>query len=137
MRCLSSPLVDCPASCSGRLLPQSFSLIHRPQRQILRLTNALIHPQHSFRGKAAVNGSGNGAQHLVNEEDIPKNGAPLVWTKFVAETFLPTGQGKFRLRGYRHTVRLPFSFLTSDGDLSFLATRMKNLRCLLFFSIAG
>ena len=30
---------------------------------------------------------------------------PLVWTKFVAETLLPTKQGKFRLRGYRHTVR--------------------------------
>ena len=29
----------------------------------------------------------------------------LVWTKFVAETLLPTKQGKFRLRGYRHTVR--------------------------------
>ena len=29
---------------------------------------------------------------------------PLVWTKFVAETLLPTKQGKFRLRGYRHTV---------------------------------
>lgn len=31
----------------------------------------------------------------------------LVWTKFVAETLLPTRHGKFRLRGYRHTVRLP------------------------------
>lgn len=30
---------------------------------------------------------------------------PRVWTKFVAETLLPTKQGKFRLRGYRHTVR--------------------------------
>jgi hypothetical protein len=29
---------------------------------------------------------------------------PGVWTKFVAETLLPTKQGKFRLRGYRHTV---------------------------------
>lgn len=29
---------------------------------------------------------------------------PLVWTTYVAETLLPTGQGKFRLRGYRHTV---------------------------------
>lgn len=29
---------------------------------------------------------------------------PQVWTKFVAETLLPTKLGKFRLRGYRHTV---------------------------------
>lgn len=28
-----------------------------------------------------------------------------IWTEFVAETLLPTNQGKFRLRGYRHTVR--------------------------------
>jgi GTP cyclohydrolase II len=27
-----------------------------------------------------------------------------VWTEFVAETLLPTNMGKFRLRGYRHTV---------------------------------
>ena len=33
---------------------------------------------------------------------------PGVWTKFVAETLLPTKQGKFRLRGYRHTVRCCF-----------------------------
>lgn len=35
---------------------------------------------------------------------------PGVWTKFVAETLLPTKQGKFRLRGYRHTV---------DGGLTY------------------
>lgn len=33
-----------------------------------------------------------------------------VWTEFVAETLLPTQMGKFRLRGYRHTV---------DGGTSF------------------
>lgn len=36
----------------------------------------------------------------------PGSDSPLVWTKFVAETLLPTKQGKFRVRGYRHTVRL-------------------------------
>ncbi|KAL4443403.1 hypothetical protein ABPG75_011140 [Micractinium tetrahymenae] len=35
---------------------------------------------------------------------------PRVWTKFVAETLLPTKLGKFRLRGYRHTV---------DGGLTY------------------
>ncbi|KAI7837493.1 hypothetical protein COHA_008684 [Chlorella ohadii] len=35
---------------------------------------------------------------------------PRNWTKFVAETLLPTQQGKFRLRGYRHT---------SDGGLTY------------------
>ncbi|PSC75354.1 GTP cyclohydrolase II [Micractinium conductrix] len=41
---------------------------------------------------AAPDGGGDGGE------------LPLVWTKFVAETLLPTKQGKFRLRGYRHTV---------------------------------
>jgi hypothetical protein len=35
-------------------------------------------------------------------------------TEFVAETLLPTRQGKFRLRGYRHTVSV-FSFSLSWG----------------------
>lgn len=30
--------------------------------------------------------------------------SPQVWTEFVAETLLPTRQGNFRVRGYRHTV---------------------------------
>lgn len=37
-----------------------------------------------------------------------------VWTEYVAETLLPTNQGKFRLRGYRHTVR--------DGTVLLLQT---------------
>jgi GTP cyclohydrolase II len=35
---------------------------------------------------------------------------PRNWTKFVAETLLPTQHGKFRLRGYRHT---------NDGGLTY------------------
>lgn len=31
-------------------------------------------------------------------------GEAKVWTRFIAETLLPTRQGKFRLRGYRHTL---------------------------------
>jgi hypothetical protein len=132
MRCLSSPLVDCPASCSGRFL-QPFSSIYQPQRprRLLHHANALINPQHSYRGEAS--GNGNGTQHAMNDEIAPKPGAPLIWTKFVAETLLPTGQGKFRLRGYRHTVR--FQFL--NVDLSFLATEStKNLNLLLLFYTA-
>jgi hypothetical protein len=29
----------------------------------------------------------------------------LVKTRFIAETLLPTRHGKFRLRGYKHSVR--------------------------------
>ena len=46
---------------------------------------------------AGLNANGAGA----SEEDRAG-----VRTKFVAETLLPTNQGKFRLRGYRHTVSL-------------------------------
>jgi hypothetical protein len=124
MRCLSSPLVDCPASCSGRLLPQPFSLIWQPQRprHILRGANALINPQYSAHGGASGNGSGNGTQHVVSDEINSKSEVPLIWTKFVAETLLPTGQGKFRLRGYRHTVRFTIcDCFYSNVDLSFLS----------------
>lgn len=46
----------------------------------------------------------------------------IVWTKFVAETLLPTKQGKFRLRGYRHTVRLALLYLpvTHPAELTTL-----------------
>eukprot|EP00887_Chlorella_sp_A99_P001171 scaffold14.g1171.t1 len=37
----------------------------------------------------------------LGEEDVSN---PSIRTKFVAETLLPTKQGKFRLRGYRHTT---------------------------------
>lgn len=39
-----------------------------------------------------------------------------VWTEFVAETLLPTNHGKFRLRGYRHTVRGQPNFCVKDWD---------------------
>lgn len=50
-------------------------------------------------GKDAGSGLGTPLLHTQFEPQ------ELVWTKFVAETVLPTAQGKFKLRGYRHTVR--------------------------------
>lgn len=38
-------------------------------------------------------------------------------TEFVAETLLPTKTGKFRLRGYRHTVRSPLCSDVQGLDL--------------------
>jgi hypothetical protein len=107
MRCLSSPLVDCPASCSGRLPHLNSRSIYQWQRprHILHHPNTFSNTQQSVRCEASGNGVGNSIEHAMTEEITPKTGAPLIWTKFVAETLLPTGQGKFRLRGYRHTVR--------------------------------
>ena len=128
MRCISSPLVDCPATCSGRLphpfSPNQFNAIYQPKRpqHILRGGNASVSAWQSVRCEASGNGAGNGTQHVMSEEIAPKSEAPLIWTKFVAETLLPTGQGKFRLRGYRHTVRFTNSDCFSKRlDLSFLA----------------
>ena len=55
-------------------------------------------------------GAANGVHHAqglagVDTIELPQPEQAQVWTKFVAETLLPTKQGKFRLRGYRHTVR--------------------------------
>lgn len=49
-----------------------------------------------------------GASCRSNETQASGSGdseESTVWTEFVAETLLPTNHGKFRLRGYRHTVR--------------------------------
>lgn len=40
----------------------------------------------------------------VEQPELIRPPDRLVWTKFVAETLLPTSYGKFRVRGYRHTV---------------------------------
>ena len=44
----------------------------------------------------AVSNNGNAVEPPSNDRSS---------TQFVAETLLPTAKGKFRLRGYRHTVR--------------------------------
>eukprot|EP00889_Picochlorum_renovo_P001119 jgi/Picre1/28149/NNA_003555.t1 len=51
-----------------------------------------------------------------------------IWTEFVAETLLPTQQGKFRLRGYRHTVDGGRTF---TNRLQSLAERWKSRSRLL------
>jgi hypothetical protein len=40
----------------------------------------------------------------VEQPELIRPPDRLVWTKFVAETLLPTSYGRFRVRGYRHTV---------------------------------
>ena len=45
--------------------------------------------------------------HLGIQEDLVK-------TRFIAETLLPTRHGKFRLRGYKHSVRQLWLGLAGD-----------------------
>lgn len=50
-------------------------------------------------------GNGSGL-HIPGLQDAAVDPQAQVWTTFVAETLLPTKGGKFKLRGYRHTVRM-------------------------------
>jgi hypothetical protein len=51
-----------------------------------------------------INGVSSKASYLrVTNHDVDEK---RVVTKFVAETLLPTKYGKFRLRGYKHSVRV-------------------------------
>jgi hypothetical protein len=43
---------------------------------------------------------------LVAPTDPPAASHPQVRTVFIAETQLPTRHGSFRLRGYKHSVRV-------------------------------
>lgn len=55
----------------------------------------------------AFSSSTNGVKYGVltnSHQEVESSGEDIISTKFVAETLLPTVQGKFRLRGYRHTV---------------------------------
>jgi hypothetical protein len=58
-------------------------------------------------GPAIVQGLGNSLPHKSNGDgrNLPRAEA-YDRTDFVAETLLPTASGKYRLRGYRHTVSL-------------------------------
>lgn len=143
MRPLSASLVDTPASSSGRQhLPSAFIFATARPRPVIRARNGVFYAHRLTRCNASQNGSSNGVHPSTNPEEAPGKDVPLVWTKFVAETLLPTGQGKFRLRGYRHTVRCqacgpcrlpidhPFPILTPSLSLpthrSMAAARLLN-----------
>lgn len=55
-------------------------------------------------GVNSASSSSNGSGAHVSSSSCSEEARSLVQTRFVAETLLPTSQGKFRLRGYRHTV---------------------------------
>ena len=55
-------------------------------------------------GPAVMQGLGSTAPKQRLEADAAPQEPPFDCTEFVAETLLPTVSGKYRLRGYRHTV---------------------------------
>lgn len=59
-------------------------------------------PGHTLRLRASTS---NG--DTISSESLPSSPAEAhIETRFIAETLLPTQTGKFRLRGYKHTVRV-------------------------------
>ena len=80
----------------------------RPQRRDIK-------PLSSYRpyyGQRRIISRRGSAFLVAAISDDATPAASTVSTTFVAETILPTSQGKFRLRGYRHSVRriMVFSF---------------------------
>lgn len=73
-----------------------------PQRQRRQRRRLALVAASSNNGVTAPGGNGDAA--AAGTQQLGEPDPSLVWTKFVAETLLPTKQGKFRLRGYRHTV---------------------------------
>ena len=76
----------------------------------LRSPHPLQQQQQASRGNgsgpAVMQGLGSTLPRgKIIEADASPAGEPYDVTQFVAETLLPTRSGKFRLRGYRHTVR--------------------------------
>ncbi len=57
-------------------------------------------------GPAVMQGLGSASSKQKLQEEAPLPEQPFDCTEFVAETLLPTVSGKYRLRGYRHTVSL-------------------------------
>lgn len=50
-------------------------------------------------------GSSSSSSSARGGADASASGAGAVKTRFIAETLLPTRHGRFRLRGYKHSVR--------------------------------
>lgn len=111
-RVVNCSMVDAPACCSGRVEANMRS--HRRDHfQWTARLNIIPVPWHIIRFsdrrgsklmlRASAESKTNGVHPKQNEGSLEKNN--LIWTKFVAETLLPTTYGKLRLRGYRHTVR--------------------------------
>lgn len=60
-----------------------------------------------WKESSGANGSSYSAESpAIDNGKDGKDGLPYDRTTFVAETLLPTKVGKFRVRGYRHTVIL-------------------------------
>eukprot|EP00798_Chlamydomonas_sp_ICE-L_P004530 gene4530-14696_t len=52
----------------------------------------------------ADNTSSENSAVVVDDSQVKKDQYARVITKFIAETLLPTRHGKFRLRGYKHSI---------------------------------
>lgn len=88
-------------------------------------------------GPAVMQGLGSTLPRgKVTEGDASLGGEPYDVTEFVAETLLPTRNGKFRLRGYRHTVSGCWSSFRASLNLFKLLSFSPRAHCCLFVSVS-
>ena len=100
--------------CSGSTL----SLRHKRRRQCLGLSYGRSVTAQSTVSRNTSNGAPSDSAVAESCTQL-ENSTAVVCTEFVAETLLPTTSGKFRLRGYRHSLHLvrgPASHITFTCD---------------------
>lgn len=82
-----------------RDVPQRRRTVHQMMRNGMHSVQYRLSRRHGMSVVAATMEEENGTSSSGDGEN-----EELTTTTFVAETTLPTTQGKFRLRGYRHSV---------------------------------
>lgn len=108
-------LISCPNRIDASRRHGSLGLYMRaPQHFDYFLLRESKSQCKSYSGKLACRAARDKARDKeirgVEQPELIRPPDRLVWTKFVAETLLPTSYGRFRVRGYRHTM---------DGGLTF------------------
>lgn len=125
LSCSTSPrcAIELDAQLDARQLHAILTGRRRSAKQVNRQPAWPCHtqsgPVRSAVAAAAVIGSSNGkhrktvveapagtAASVGASQHAADSGSSPAHTEFVAETLLPTTSGKFRLRGYRHTVQV-------------------------------
>jgi len=99
---VAAPALVATRGCSTNQRP-SYKLFNDSKYNII---SSISNQRTECRCRAAYRPENNGA---CDSSGTPRKinstaETDVIWTEFVAETLLPTQQGKFRLRGYRHTV---------------------------------
>jgi hypothetical protein len=137
----SGSVVDKKVAAPALVATRGCSTNQRPCYKLFNdhrytIISSVSNQRTEYRCRGAARPEYNGAcdSSGIRKETSSSAEADAIWTEFVAETLLPTQQGKFRLRGYRHTVggfrshvttlaRCPRLFGRSMWNYAFLSMR--------------